>query len=99
VLTAPVTSLTGLSGTTTNLGSYVVLRVCPRAAADAWWASARKRRDVPPAVGALIAGRTRVEVTAAEADEALAWAGSIDGWSGLDPKPFFVHGVTAVLPA
>jgi hypothetical protein len=99
VLTPPVISLTGLSGTTTNSSSYLALRVCPRVTAEAWWAAARKRRDAPPAVGALIAGRTRVEVTEAEAAQALAWAGGIDGWGELHPKPLFVHGTGAWLPA
>jgi hypothetical protein len=61
-----------------------------------WLAAARKRRNAPPAIVALIGGRNRVEVTVEEAEHALAWAASTDGWSGMDPKPLFVH---AALPA
>jgi hypothetical protein len=79
-----------LSGVTTNPESYVALRVRESVAAEAFWAAVRKRRDAPPAVGALLAGRSRVEVTRWEADEALAWAGSVDGWHGVELKPLFV---------
>lgn len=78
-----------MSALTTN--SYVVLRVRETGAAEAFWVAARKRRDRPPAVGALLAGRSRIEVTRWEADQALAWAGSVDGWDGADDKPLFVH--------
>ena len=74
-----------------STNSYVALRVHPDAGADAWWTAARARRDAPPAIGALLAGRSRVEVTVAEAEQALAWASGIDGWSGAAPKPLFVH--------
>jgi hypothetical protein len=30
-------------------------------------------------------------VSAAEADEAMAWAETVDGWSTADPKPIFIH--------
>lgn len=49
------------------------------------------RRDAPPAVGALLAGRRRVEVTPLETDQALEWAGSVDGWTAAEPKPLFIH--------
>jgi hypothetical protein len=77
-LTAQVRSLTELLAIATN--SYVALRVHPSAEAEAWWTAARKRPDAPPAVGALLAGRSRVEVTVAEAEQALAWASGIDAW-------------------
>jgi hypothetical protein len=80
-----------LSSATTNPDSYVALRVRESAAAETFWAAVRKRRDAPPAVGALLAGRSRIEVTRWEADEALAWAGSVDGWNGAELKPLFVH--------
>jgi hypothetical protein len=74
-----------LSGATTNPDSYVALRVRE---SETFWAAVRKRRDAPPAVGALLAGRSRIEVTRWEADQALAWASSIEGWNEL--KPLFV---------
>jgi hypothetical protein len=80
-----------LSGLATNSDSYVALRVRETTAAEVFWSAARRRRDAPPAIGALLSGRSRVEVTQWEADEALAWAGSVDGWSGAAPKPLFVH--------
>jgi hypothetical protein len=39
------------------------------------------------AIWALMAGRTRVELTAVTAAQALAWAESVDGWGAADPKP------------
>jgi hypothetical protein len=77
-----------LSALTTN---YVALRVREGGATEAWLAAARKRRDAPPAIRTLLAGRSRVEVAQWEAEEALAWAGSVDGWDGAEMKPLFVH--------
>jgi hypothetical protein len=86
-----------LSSTATEPASYVALRVCTKTAADPWWAAVRLRHDVPPAVAALLAGRARVEVSQIEADEALEWAGGVEGWAGSTPKPLFVHTGTPVL--
>jgi len=60
-------------------------------AASRWWAAARRRADVPSAVAALLQGRTRVELTADEADAAMAWAETVDGWPDGDPRPLLVH--------
>jgi hypothetical protein len=67
------------------------LRVCPRAAADRWWASARLAVHLaPPAVRAILTGRSRVEVSAQEAREALEWARGIDGWEADGTAPLYV---------
>lgn len=71
--------------------SYLVLRVAERADANAWWSEARGRRDAPPAIAALLAGRTRVELDEHEADHALAWARSLPGWPGEEPEPLFLY--------
>lgn len=71
--------------------AYYALRVCPKATADAWWSAVRGRRDVPPAIVALLHGRTRVELTRAEAGAAMAWAGRLDGWAEAQPKPLHVY--------
>jgi hypothetical protein len=70
---------------------HTVLRIRPRASAGAWWSAARLRHDAPPAVGALLAGRARVELTPEEADQAITWARSVDGWAAAEPKPLFIH--------
>jgi hypothetical protein len=57
----------------------------------AWWLAARYRHDAPVYVSGLLAGRTRVEVTASEAAAALAWAETVDGWSTADPKPIYLY--------
>ena len=71
--------------------SYFALRARPSATADDWWAAVRLRRDRPHAVGALLAGRDRVEVTEIEGEQALAWAGGVDGWGSASPKPVFLY--------
>ena len=71
--------------------SYSVLRVHPSAAASDWWAAVRRRRDTPAAIAALARGRSRVELTPADADAALAWAGAVEGWGSAEPKPLFIH--------
>jgi hypothetical protein len=71
--------------------SYCALRVCPKASAPAWWAAARARSDTPAAIWALMAGRTRVELTGEAAAQVLAWAEGVDGWAAADPKPLFIH--------
>jgi hypothetical protein len=70
---------------------HATLRVDPRASAVAWWAAARQRRDTPPAVSALLAGRGRVELSALEAADAITWAETVEGWAAAEPKPLFVH--------
>jgi hypothetical protein len=65
--------------------------VCPEAEAAEWWTAARRRSDVPAAIDTLLHGRRRVEVTADEALDALAWAARVDGWDRAEPKPVFIH--------
>ena len=48
-------------------------------------------RDAPPSIGALLAGRRRVELTSEEAAEAVAWARGLDGWAASEPKPIFIY--------
>ena len=71
--------------------SYFALRTQTSATSSDWWAAARRSPDRPPAMTALLAGRDRVEVTEVEAEQALAWAGKVDGWGSASPKPFFVY--------
>jgi hypothetical protein len=75
---------------------YYALRVCPRAAASPWWSSARLAFSyAPPAIRAILTGRTRIELGAAEAREALEWARGIDGWETDGVTPLYVHPVDA----
>jgi hypothetical protein len=61
--------------------SYYALRVCERADASLWWACVRRALpDVPAPVRAILAGRSRVEISADEAWAVLAWARTLDGW-------------------
>ena len=46
---------------------------------------------MPYAIAALLGGRARIELTREEANHALAWAGSIEGWPSSDAKPLFVY--------
>jgi hypothetical protein len=71
--------------------SYCALRVSLHSTASDWWSAASDRRDAPQAIGALLRGRNRVELTREEATDALAWAGSIAGWAAAEPKPLFMH--------
>jgi hypothetical protein len=80
-----------LSETSPEHHAFYALRICPKATADAWWSAVRSRHDVPPAITALMHGRTRVELTRAEAGAAIAWAGRLDGWADAQPKPLHVH--------
>ena len=82
---------TALDSSTPAATSYYALRLERGTATDAWLTAARRRRDAPRAVVALLAGRTRVEVEREAASEALTWAGSVDGWADADPKPLTVH--------
>jgi hypothetical protein len=80
-----------------DAGSYCVLRVCPRASAEAFWSALRAQAQVPPAIGVLLAGRIRVELTRQEATEALVWASGISGWETAEPKPLFLYDPRAEL--
>jgi hypothetical protein len=72
--------------------SYYALRVCPRADAPDWWVAARKgMTGAPPAIRAILAGRSRVEVTAAEAAEAITWASDLPGWNADRLTPVWVY--------
>jgi hypothetical protein len=72
--------------------TYYALRVCPVADAPAWWRAARAvAADAPPAVRAILAGRSRVEVTAAEAAAAIAWASALAGWDNDSLTPIWVY--------
>jgi hypothetical protein len=44
----------------------------------------------PPAIRAILAGRSRVELTAAEAARAIAWASGLPGWDGASLTPLWV---------
>jgi hypothetical protein len=70
---------------------HVVLRISAGASAPIWWSAASQRRDAPPSIGALLAGRRRVELTSEEAAEAVAWACGLDGWAASEPKPIFIY--------
>jgi len=74
-----------------DAASYCVLRVCPRTSAEAFWSALRAQPEVPPAIGVLLAGRIRVELTRQEATEALVWASGISGWDTAEPKPLFLY--------
>jgi hypothetical protein len=71
--------------------SYVALRAVRDPRTEAWWSAADRSEPVPPPVLALLAGRSRVELSAGEADAALAWAATVDGWAALNPKPLVLH--------
>jgi hypothetical protein len=71
--------------------SYVAIRVVASDGADAWWSAARRSAHVPPALKALFNGRARIEMTAEEADAALSWAATLDGWAAAKPKPLVAY--------
>ena len=78
--------------------SYTALRVCPDAAASPWWASARHAGSTaPPAIRGILAGRSRVELTAHDAEHVLAWARTLPGWDddGLVPLRVYPAAPTA----
>ena len=75
-----------------RIPTYFALRVCLRADAPDWWAAARGAQwSAPPAVRAILGGRTRVEVSADEAREAIAWAAALDGWDADGFNPLWVY--------
>lgn len=60
--------------------------------APAWWAAARQASATAPfAIRSILAGRSRVEVTADEASNALEWARSLDGWNDDALAPLWVY--------
>ena len=66
--------------------SYYAIRLCPHARSTVWWAGAeRVGAAAPPAFRALLTGRSRVEVTAVEAEHLLEWARTLDGWADALP--------------
>jgi hypothetical protein len=72
--------------------SYFALRMCPRAEAAEWWRFARRAPSgAPPAIRAILAGRTRVEVSAQEATAALEWARSVKGWDPDALAPVWIY--------
>ena len=71
--------------------SYYALRVCPHARAARWWASARDAAAAPPAIAAILAGRSRVEASAEEVVDALAWARKLPGWDDDRVAPLRVY--------
>jgi hypothetical protein len=75
-----------------SLVSYYALRVCPRAEARAWWAAARRAQaTAPPAIRALLLGRTRVELSPSEAHDALVWAEHLEGWTRNGLPPLWIY--------
>ena len=80
--------------------SYYALRVCSRADAPRWWASARDAAAAaPPAIAAILAGRSRVEVSAEEAVDALAWARELPGWDDDILAPVWAYPAVPTLDA
>jgi hypothetical protein len=51
----------------------------------------RGQTTTPAAMVALLNGRDRVEVTAADAAATLAWASRVAGWPEAEAKPIIVH--------
>jgi hypothetical protein len=72
--------------------SYCALRVRQNAQGTSWWTAAQHEPEPPRAVEVLLAGRAhRVELSPAEAEEALAWAAQIPGWAEEPEKPVFTY--------
>ena len=72
--------------------SYFALRVCPRAEASDWWRSARRAvHRAPPAMRAILTGRSRVEISADEAHAVLRWARGLDGWDPDALAPVWIY--------
>ncbi len=71
--------------------SYHALRISRDASVE-WCEHALKRRgSAPAAILALLGGRTRVELTAEEAADAIEWATRVQGWNDDGPPPLIVH--------
>jgi hypothetical protein len=60
-------------------GSYYAIRVRADARATQWWSVAELAENPPLAMRGLLDGRDRVEVSANEATEILAWAAPLNG--------------------
>ena len=72
--------------------SYYAIRLCPRDDAAEWWAAAqRARSSATPQLRAILRGRRRIEVSAAEVSAALRWARGIEGWDEDRVAPIVVH--------
>jgi hypothetical protein len=71
--------------------SYVALRAYRGPETTGWWAEADRTEAVPATVAALLAGRTRLELSISEADATLEWAATLPSWADADPKPLRVH--------
>jgi hypothetical protein len=72
--------------------TYFALRLRPRAERSPWWGAAlRSASTAPPSVRAILGGRSRVEVGAAEAVAALAWSRAIPGWEADGLAPLWVY--------
>jgi hypothetical protein len=72
--------------------SYYALRIAPGAPAPRWWACARQSGPAAPrAIRALLAGRSRVELSAEEAEHVIAWARGLDGWGGDGLAPLRIY--------
>ncbi len=72
--------------------SYHALRVGDGAVLAEWWAEAdAQRAHAPSAIRAILAGRTRVELSAEEAVSAIDWASRVPGWDSGAPTPLFVY--------
>jgi hypothetical protein len=84
---SPANMATSRTNSVSGSTSYYALRVARGARAGAWWNAVSVRRDAPRASAALLAGRARVELSHDEAQQALAWAASVDGWDGSERKP------------
>jgi hypothetical protein len=70
--------------------SYYALRA--GAEGSPWWEGARRAGpDAPPPIRALLAGRSRVEVSPDEAWSVLTWARKLDGWESDDVTPLWIY--------
>ena len=77
--------------------SYFALRVCPRADSLEWGLSARRAvHGAPPAMRAILAGRSRVELSADEAGAGLRRARRLAGWGTDALAPVWIYPVAPV---
>ena len=70
---------------------YYALRRQREIAADEWWRSASRRRDVRDVFGPLAAGRDRVVLDRGNATDALDWLDAVMGDVQDDARPFVAH--------
>jgi hypothetical protein len=74
--------------------TYYALRIGARTHETTWWEAAHRAGDTAPlTIRSILAGRSRVEVTAAEAREALEWARTLEGWDAAPDPPLWVYPV------